>query len=183
MWLEAIITQDDLARALTQITPVKIHLDDDESTDRWLYLDRPTHIELVPEKGLRVACPAEIMWSVSVVNVPIKLHTLQVLLRPEIVKKQRGDILVFNLELEEADIKGIPSLVDNRVMGAVNKALAAKELAWDFTKTLTFSGIKMPKMLDPISSLSIGVNWGKRRVDQEALVLVVSFQLDFNRGD
>jgi hypothetical protein len=182
MWIEAIITKEDFTNVLGQLLPVKIHLDDDDSTDRWLYLDRPTEIELVPEKGLRVACPAEIMWSVSVVNVPIKLHTLQVLLRPEIVTKQRGDILVFDITLEEADIKGLPALVDHTVMKAVNEALARKELAWDFTKTLT-NTVDMPKLLDPIDSLTIHPAWGKRRVDAEAMVLVLSINLTFNRGD
>jgi hypothetical protein len=182
MWIEAIIANEDFRAVLDQLLPVKIHFDEDPSTDRWLYLDRATDIELVPNKGLRIACPAEIMWSVSVVDIPIKLHTLQVLLRPEIVSKQRGDILVFNLELEEADIKGIPALIDHTVMKAVNAALARKELAWDFTKTLTHT-VPLPKVLDPIDSLSIGVNWGKRKVTEEAVVLVVSFDLKWNRGD
>lgn len=182
MWIEAIVTKEDFAELLKQILPVKIHFDEDPKTDRWLYLDSATDIELVPEEGLRVACPAEIMWSVSVVDIPIKLHTLQVLVRPEIVKKSRGDILVFNLHLEEADIKGLPSVIDHTIMKAVNEALSKKELAWDFTKTLT-NTVKMPKVLDPIDSLSIKVNWGKRRVDAEAVCLVVSFHLDFIRGD
>jgi hypothetical protein len=182
MWIEAIITKEDFTEVLKELLPVKIHFDDDPKTDRWLYLDCPTDIELVPEEGLRIACPAEIMWSVSVVDIPIKLHTLQVLVRPEIVKKSRGDILVFNLHLEEADIKGLPSVIDHTIMKAVNEALARKELAWDFTKTLN-NTIKMPKLLDPIDSLTINVNWGKRRVDAEALCLVISFQLKFNRAD
>jgi hypothetical protein len=120
------------------------------------------------------------MWSVVGVNVPFRLHTLQVLLRPEIVAKPTGHVLAFNLELEEADFKGIPALVDHGIVKAVNAALAAQDLAWDFTKTLTNS-VKMPKLLDPIETLEIKVNWGKRRVDDEAVVLVVSFQLDFIR--
>jgi hypothetical protein len=182
MWIEAIINKDDFADLLKQMLPLKIHFDDDPKTDRWLYLDTPTEFELVPEEGLRVACPAEIMWSVSVVDIPIKLHTLQVLVRPEIVKKSRGDILVFNLHLEEADIKGLPSVIDHTIMKAVNEALAKKELAWDFTKTLT-NTVKMPPLLDPIESLTINVNWGKRRVDAEAVCLVISFHLTFHRGD
>ena len=182
MWLEAVIAKEDLVVVLNQLLPVKLHLDDDDKTDRWIYLDRATEIELIPEKGLRVACPAQIMWSVASVNVPIKLHTLQVLLRPEIVTKQRGDILVFNLELEEADFKGIPGLVDGAIMKTVNGALAKQELAWDFTKTLT-NTVKMPKLLDPIESLSINIGWGKRRIDAEALVLAISVNLTFNRGD
>jgi hypothetical protein len=182
MWIEAIISKEDLVTVLNQLLPVKIHLDDNDKTNRWLYLDRATEIELVAEKGLRVACPAEIKWSIMGVDVPIRLHTMKVMLRPEIVKKSRGDILVFNIELEEADIKGIPALVDHGIMNAVNAALAGKELAWDFTKTLTQT-VGMPKLLDPIDSLSINVGWGKKRVDAEALVLAVSFHLTFNRGD
>ena len=180
MWIEAIITKDDFANAIRSITPVRIHFDDNDKTNRWLFLGQPTNVELVAEKGIRISCPAEIMWSMVGVNVPIKLHTLQVLLRPEIVAKPTGHVLAFNLELEEADFKLIPALIDAGIMKAVNAALAAQDLAWDFTKTLTNS-VKMPKQLDPIETLEIKVNWGKRRVDDEAVVLVVSFQLDFIR--
>ena len=181
MWIEAIVTRDDLAELLRQLLPLKIHFDDTKK-DRWLYLDRPTEIELVADKGLRMSCPGELMWTVSVVNVPIKLSTIRVLLRPEIITKQRGDVLAFNLQLEESDLVGIPSIIDHTIMKAVNEALVHRELAWDFTKTLTHT-VAMPKMLEPIDSLSIGVEWGKRRLDDEALVLVVSFKLAFNRGD
>ncbi len=180
MWIEAIISKDDFAAAVRQMTPLRIHFDDNDKTNRWLYLGKPTSVELVAEKGIRISCPAEIMWSVVGVNVPIKLHTMQVLMRPEIVAKPTGHILVFNLELEEADFKGIPALIDHGIVRGVNSALAAQELAWDFTKTLTNS-VKMPKLLDPIETLEIKVNWGKRRVDDEAVVLVISFQLDFIR--
>lgn len=180
MWIEAIIAKDDFAAVVRQMTPLRIHFDDNDKTNRWLYLGKPTSVELVAEKGIRISCPAEIMWSVVGVNVPIKLHTMQVLMRPEIVAKPTGHILVFNLELEEADFKGIPALVDHGIMKGVNAALASQELAWDFTKTLTNS-VKMPKLLDPIETLEIKVNWGKRRVDDEAVVLVISFQLDFIR--
>lgn len=180
MWIEAIVTKDDFATVVKQMMPLRIHFDDNDKTNRWLQLGQPTSVDLVAEKGIRISCPAEIMWSVMGVNVPIKLHTLQVLMRPEIVAKPTGHILVFNLEIEEADFKGIPGLVDHGIVKGVNAALAAQELAWDFTKTLTNS-VKMPKLLDPIETLEIKVNWGKRRVDDEAVVLVVSFQLDFIR--
>lgn len=180
MWIEAIIAKDDFAAVVRQMTPLRIHFDDNDKTNRWLYLGKPTSVELVAEKGIRISCPAEIMWSVVGVNVPIKLHTMQVLMRPEIVAKPTGHILVFTLELEEADFKGIPALIDHGIVKGVNAALAAQELAWDFTKTLTNS-VKMPKLLDPIETLEIKVNWGKRRVDDEAVVLVISFQLDFIR--
>ena len=64
----------------------------------------------------------------------------------------------------------------------VEMDLYRKELAWNFTKTLS-NTVRMPGRLDPIDSLTIKPSWGKRRVDGEAMVLVVSFNLTFNRGD
>lgn len=182
MWIEAIISKDDLVNVVQQLLPLKIHFDDDPSTDRWLFLDKPTKIELVEGKGLRLACPAEIRWSIATIDVPFKLHTLEVLARPEVVSKPGGDVLAFRLELEEADFKGVPALLDHGITKAVNAALASQDFAWNFTKTLT-NTVKMPKLLDPIDTLSIGVGWGKLRVDAEALVIAVSVNLTFNRAD
>ncbi|MGK4003531.1 hypothetical protein WMF31_12955 [Sorangium sp. So ce1036] len=182
MWLEAIITREDLAQVLGELLPVKIHLDDDEKTDRWLYLDRATAITLVEDMGLRVSCPAELKWSIAGVTPTIKLDELTVLISPEIIEKNKGSVLGFNLELEAADIRGIPAIIDNTVVKAVNSALASKKLEWNFTKTLTHT-VGLPSHLEPIEGLHIGVAWGKRRIGQEALALVVSFKLSFVRND
>ena len=53
MWIEAIVTRDDLAELLGQLLPLKIHFDASK-TERWLFLDSPTEVSLVPGKGLRV---------------------------------------------------------------------------------------------------------------------------------
>ncbi|WP_437979890.1 hypothetical protein [Sorangium sp. So ce117] len=182
MWLEAIITREDLAQILGEFLPVKIHLDDDETTDRWLYLGKATEIALTDDLGLRVTCPAELQWSIAGVNPTIRLDELKVLICPEIIERNKGSVLAFNVELEEADIRGIPSILDHTVMKAVNAALANKRPEWNFTKTLTHT-VGLPSNLDPIEGLHIGVAWGKRRISQDALVLVVSFKLNFVRGD
>ncbi|WP_437595927.1 hypothetical protein [Sorangium sp. So ce590] len=182
MWLEAIITREDLVQVLGEFLPVKIHLDDDEKTDRWLYLGKATHINLVEDMGLRVTCPAELKWSIAGVNPTIQLDELRVLISPEIIERNKGSVLAFNVELEEADIRGLPSIIDHTIMKAVNAALANKKPEWNFTKTLT-NTVGLPSNLDPIEGLHIGVAWGKRRIRQDALVLVVSFKLNFVRND
>lgn len=182
MWLEAIITREDLVQILGEFLPVKIHLDDDDKTDRWLYLGKPTEITLVEDMGLRVNCPAELKWSLPVVSPTVKLDELKVLISPEIIEKNKGSVLAFNIELEEADIRGIPSIIDHTIMKAVNAALANKKPEWNFTKTLTHT-VGLPSNLEPIEGLHIGVTWGKRRISQDALVLVVSFKLHFLRND
>jgi hypothetical protein len=182
VWLEAIITREDLVQVLGEFLPVKIHLDDDEKTDRWLYLGKATDITLVEDMGLRVTCPAELKWSIAGVNPTIQLDELRVLISPEIIERNKGNVLAFNVELEEADIRGLPSIIDHTIMKAVNSALANKKPEWNFTKTLT-NTVGLPSNLEPIEGLHIGVAWGKRRISQDALVLVVSFKLNFVRND
>jgi len=182
MWLEAIITHEDLVQVLGEILPVKIHLDADEETERWIQLHRATEVSLVPDQGLRVVCSAELMWSIAGMNPSIKLDELGILLRPLVVEKHKGYVLEFKLEIEEADIRGIPALIDATIVKAVNSALAEKELIWDFTETLTRT-VGLGKMFDPVEALKINVAWGKRRLTAEALVLVVSFKLNFVRND
>lgn len=182
MWLEAVITREDLVHVLDEFLPVKIHLDEDDSTERWLLLGRATEVALVPDEGLHVLCPATLCWSLAGMNPTITLDPLAVMIRPEMVEKETGYVLEFQIEVEEADIHGLPSFIDTTIVKAVNGALAAKRFAWNFTETLKFS-VDMPKTFQPSEVLKMGVGWGRRRISAEALVLAVSFKLGFVRGE
>lgn len=182
MWLEAIITKEDLTRMLGELLPVKIHLDDDDKTDRWLWIGDVTEVFFLPEQGLRVTCPAELRWSIAGMNPTIKFHTLGIFLHLEIVEKHKGHALEFRLALEEADIKGLPALVDSTIVKAVNGALWAKPLTWNFTESLSRT-VELPKMFEQVEGLKIDVGWGKKRITEDTLVLVVSLNLGFVRTD
>lgn len=182
MWIEAIVTEEDLRQVLATLLPVKIHLDTDPGTDRWLQLQVPESIALVEGKGVCLSCPAELRWSIVGIDVPVKIHQLTVFLTPKIVEKNRGEVLAFGIELEEADVAGIPGLVDTAIMKAVNGALAAKDLEWDFRETL-LRKFEMPEMLDPIATLDLESKWGKVRMSREALVLALSLHISFTRTD
>lgn len=179
MWLEAILTESDIGGLIKQLTPVTINLGTD-SEERFLHLGRPSAITLVPEKcAVRVATQAEIQWSVSVINVPITLDSLQVLLRPTIVAGptvERGT-LAFHLELEEADFKHVPAFADRQIRQAINTALASKPLEWDFASMLSSAfAFELPVILDPLEKLHLDVAWGEVKMTHEALVFAVSFR-------
>lgn len=185
MWLEAIITKEDLVQAMGQLLPVKIYLYGDceeANPHRWLQLRSATAVALVPEEGLRVTCPAELSWTIAGMNPTVKLDELRVLLRPQVVEKHKGQALEFQIEVEEADFHSLPGFLDAPIVKAVNAALATKKLPWNFTDTLTRT-VGLGKMLEPIEALQIDVLWGKHRIGAEALTLVVSFKLTFVRGD
>jgi hypothetical protein len=67
-------------------------------------------------------------------------------------------------------------------MRAVNTALAQKELAWHFTRSLS-RRVDLGDRFDPIDALSIDVTWGKERVSSDAIVLAISLHLGFQRRD
>lgn len=182
MWVEAIVTREDLAGLLAEILPVKIHFDSDDATERWLQLHRATEVTLIPDEGLRVVCAAELRWSIAGMSPAIVIDDLAVLLRPDIVERKGGHVLEFNLQIEEADVRGVPALIDSTIVKVVNSALASKKLDWNFTETLTRK-VGLGKTLEPIEALTIESAWGKRRISAEALVLAVSFKLGFVRTD
>lgn len=181
MWLEAVLTRDDFVNMLDEFLPVSLSLDEEERT-RTLWLGPATDIALVEGVGLRVACPAKLVWTVLGIATPITLDTLQVVVRPEIRERKSGQALAFVMQLEEADIAGVPSLIDHTIMHAVNAALAEREIAWHFTRSLS-RRVDLGDRFDPIDALSIDVSWGKERVTADAIVLAISLRLGFQRRD
>ena len=185
MWLEAIITQEDLVQAMLELLPVKIHLQKEKvgeqaPPERWLELQAATSVILVPDQGLRVTCPAELTWEIAGVSPTVKLDELCVLIRPQVVEKHEGQVLEFQLEVEEVEFHSLPNFIDAAIIKAVNAELATRKVEWNFTKTLTRT-VNLGKTLDPVEALKLGVQWGKHRVSADALALVVSFKLSFVR--
>jgi hypothetical protein len=191
MWLEAIISQEDLVQVMGEFLPVKIFLDQTEvgegekkkdEPERSLLLHTASQVTLVPEEGIRITCPAEITWSIVGVSPTMKIDALQVMIRPRIVEKNKGHVLELGLEVEEADFHALPGFLDSTIARAVNTALATKKPDWNFTETLTRT-VGLGKMFDPVEALKIDVQWGKTKIGGEALGLVVSFKLGFVRAD
>jgi len=182
MFLEAIATHGDLVQALGQILPVRIDLGGDDPQSRVLTLHAAKSVELVAERGLRVVCRAELEWEIVGLNPTIKLDELIILLKPRVVDHNGGSAIDFNIELEEADVHGLPSVIDDTIMKAANKALATKKLSWDVTDTLSRT-IAIGGTMEQVKKLKIAVDWAKCRITAEALVLAASFTLTFLRSD
>ena len=57
MWLQAIITPSDLEHVLNEITPMRMPLDGD-APDRYLWLERPSHVAMTNGHGIRIVTSA-----------------------------------------------------------------------------------------------------------------------------
>ena len=176
MWIEALLTKDDVVSLIHQLTPVRLTLGKEGGHERWIHIDRPSSVSLVAAQGVRVLTRAKVEWSVSVVSVPITLHSLQLLLRPVIVPSSTSDrgALAFKLEIEEADLKNVPAILDRKITQLVNEELEKQTLVWDFTSTLSHS-FALPAELVPLEALRLAVSWGEVRINEEAMAFAVSF--------
>jgi hypothetical protein len=185
MWLEAIMTEDDLTKIVAEFLPVKIFLDGEDTKaekQRWLQLFPATNVALVADKGLRLKCRAELSWSFVGIEATAKIDELIVVIRPDVTQRSKGTFLDLSIQVEAVDFHILPDFVDEAILKAVNTALAAKNISWNTSETLTRT-IGLGAEFEPIESLALEVQGGSQRIKDDALALVLSFRVGFLRND
>jgi hypothetical protein len=183
MWVEAILTQADLATLLADLCPLTIALDETSGGEHYLRLLNPEQVTLVPERGLRLTCEAELHWPVLGIDAPVRAKSLTVLLNVGLSPSPDGEVLAFTPEVESMDVAWVPNLFDGQIADKLNHELAKRHVAlsWDFFKTLSHV-FALPAALHPATALDLRVGWGKVRVTEEAMVLAVSFNTHVRKG-
>jgi hypothetical protein len=183
MWVEAILTKDDLATLLADLCPLTIALDETSGGEHYLRLLNPEGVALVPERGLRLTCEAELHWPVLGIDAPVRAKSLTMLLNVGLAPSLDGEVLAFRPEVESMDVAWVPNLFDGQIADKLNQALANRrvELSWNFFKTLAHT-FELPSALHPATALDLRVGWGKVRVTEQAMVLVVSFNTHVLQG-
>jgi hypothetical protein len=185
MWVEAVLSKEDLVSLVAQIVPLTIRIDPDAGADHYIELETAADLVLVADQGLRMTTQAKIHWPVLGITVPIKIDPLSVIIRPTVTQTPEGDALSFTLEIEQADFAGIPAFGDQPITDKINRELSKRhvELAWAFAAMLSHR-FNLPPLLEPLDSLALNVAWGKVRVTDEAMVLAISFHAAVSRrGD
>jgi hypothetical protein len=174
MWLEAILSPQDLEQALRGLTPTTIQLGDEGA----LHLEAPESVALVENEGLRIVCGAKLRWAVLGLHLPVTIDSVTLVLEPLVEKRAAGDVLAFKIKLEALDLAAVPAMLEGTVVDHLNVALAARhaELVWDFRETLA-QRFDLPDVLDPARTLVFTIAWGELRVRADALVFAVSVHL------
>ncbi len=179
MWLEAILSLDDLRHALAQLTPVTISLG---SEGAGLYVGAPSNVSLVAGEGLQVTCAAELTWPVLGIAVPVVVSEVSFMLTPRIERVDDVELLAFVPHVARADFAMLPGMLDRRLTELVNKELDRRklDLAWNFGKTLTFA-FGLPASLSPLRTMSLNSHGAMVRVTEEAVVLAISMKASINQ--
>ena len=177
MHLQATFTLADLSEAIASFTPLEIRLGDLEGKERTLVIDRPLEVSLVAGRGLRIGTTARFTWTLAGLAVPVTVNSASLLLLPEIATVDGREVLRFLLLLESADLKLVPSFVDDEFVERVNAALSAEDArpTWKFLDTLTFS-VGLPERLRSARALTLTARWGAVQVTDAALTFTVSYE-------
>jgi len=184
MWVEAILSKDDVTAVIIDLCPLTIHLGQDPSDEHYIRLSNPRDVSIVEDRGLRFTCNAEIRWPVLGIDVPIGVESITMTLSPTVAPDAGEHVLAFRPQIENIDLSWIPEMFDQRIADKINHELEKKhvELSWRFAETLSHR-FGLPSFLLPIAALDVEVAWGKVRVTSEAMVMAVSFHTRVVRRD
>jgi hypothetical protein len=173
MWLEAILTKEDLEEVVREFSPLEIHLGESGS----LLLVAPREVALLPGEGLGVQCDATLHWPVLGFDVPVSMRALTVRILPRVEERPEGATLVFRLQIDHTGVSMLPSFFDDRVTARVNEELEQKhvELAWNFVDTLSHV-FDLPPALASSAAFSLRATAGKVKTTESALGLAVDFE-------
>ena len=157
MKLEIKLSRQTLSDLLFEFTPIRIHLTKTDEDLRWVELERPESIEMVPGRGLRFSTHGRLRYTLAGVGVPLKIRRIVLLLEPKVLRAAGDPLsLAFELHIEEADLELVPGLIDHVLAARINDVLCAEKtpLSWVFGKTLTRS-VALPERIEPLSRLDL----------------------------
>jgi hypothetical protein len=183
MWVEAILSKDNVISLVGQFLPMSIHLGDSPDDGHYLELFEPRQVSLVEDLGLRMTCGARIRWPILGIDLPVTVQSVTLLLCPSIPSRPGRDKLDFRLTVEAIDFAWAPATVDDRIAEKINHELAQRHalLSWRFGEMLSHV-FQLPPFLPPLNALALEVAWGEVRVTSEAAVIAVSFHSRVLRG-
>ncbi len=173
MWIEAILTESDCARFIDTITPLTVDLG---SSGRALVVSRPSHVEIVPTRGLRLTAAGHVSWTFGSLKLPLSIRVGSLLLAPTVEKRDGRDALCFRARVERLDMRALPDRIDATILHRINDALARHDeaLVWPFCDALD-RRFRLPRRVESADAVDVHARWGEVRITSSALVLAVSF--------
>ena len=170
----------ELEKLFDELTPIRIHMTPTDEDRRWLELERPESIALVPDRGVRIVTRGRLRYAVGGLKIPATIDRLQLLLTPKVVQADSfAHRLAFELTIEDGDLAHVPGLLAQAFVGVVNEALTprATKMVWSFGQALTKSAI-LPERLEPLDRFSVEVTGGTVAVSADR----VTFTVDLTAG-
>ncbi|MFW6067073.1 MAG: hypothetical protein ACOC97_01955 [Myxococcota bacterium] len=177
------LRREDIEQLLREFAPIRIHMTPTDEDRRWLELEAPRRIEMVPGRGVRILTSGRARYDLLGIRFPIRIRKLQAVLEPVVVQAEGTDHrLAFAIDIEGGDLVAVPALLDRIVVGRVNQALNPRDtrMVWTFGETLTRS-FSMPERLEPLDRLNLRVCDGLVEVDDRQVVFRIGLDASLSR--
>ena len=177
MWIQALLTPNQLVNSLAGLFPLQILLDGTDP-DRFLRVERPTRVTTT-HAGIRLDTSACMQWDVIGIKVPLVMRHLVLTLIPSIAQREGEDALVLSLRLDDADLSVVPEFVETPLLQRVNEELAKEgaQIVWRFTHTLDFH-FTLPDRIVGAPRLHLFAHQGATRISDEGIVLAAHFRVE-----
>ena len=176
----AVLDLATLEQLLGELTPLSVRLGDQGGPNRYFTIDRPTLLEFIPGRGLRIRTSAHAHWTLAGVPIPLTIESATLVLEPSLAPPPAAGKLLFTLKLEELEVKNVPNMIEATLMPLINEGLAVLEgpLGWDFAKTLGVK-IPIPPKAAPLESFTLSAGSSSVEVTSEAIVMKLALQMHF----
>lgn len=182
--LTAELSEQALTQLLSELLPATIDLDPlgVDSGRRWIRIEAPSHVDFVPDIGLRIRTSAALQWTAVGLAVPVTLRDVQLILRPIVATDERGPKLVLEPSIENADFRFMPTFVDEAIAARINAALAAEGhmIGWHFGETLSHQ-VPLPANLTPVNAFTLSAGAFDVKVSEHGIVLKLQLNMGFTR--
>lgn len=168
MHIEIVIQKHDVERLIEEATPLRLHWAPADQDRRFLELERPTEVALVPMRGIRIVTQGRIRYGIAGVKLPIALKNITLFLMPEVQVEDNEPLLAFRIHIEHSELRFVPDIVDDKLVQLVNDALSpeATHLVWRFGSMLT-RAFPLPDRLWPLNELHMVADGGDVHVDPD----------------
>jgi hypothetical protein len=182
MDVDVTLHREEIIELLASVAPLRIHLTEGDEDRRWVELERPSDVQFIPGRGVRIVTHGRLRHELGGVGLPFGLRRVQVLFEPGVVQGHHGQRVDFRLTVEEADLENVPGLVENVIIPKVNQALEPERLGmyWELTGALTRS-LGLPERFEPLDRFATTAKSARLTVTQDAVILRLSVGLGVSR--
>ena len=180
--IAAVLDLSTVTALLNDLTPFTVSLADDTDADRWMHVEAPESVELVAGLGARIRTSARVQWTVAGVHLPFTIRSVVLLVGLELVDTAAGPRLCVLPKIEEADLKNVPDMIDDKLVELANTRLAAQagEIGWSMGETLALR-LVLPRALASVDRFEMDMTDARLAISAEAIHLEASLPMRFAR--
>ncbi|HUH02856.1 MAG TPA: hypothetical protein VML75_12750 [Kofleriaceae bacterium] len=182
MLLELILNRATIEGFLHQAAPIRIHLG---GGDRWVELDAPASVEMVPEYGaVRIVTSGRVYDEVQDLQPELEVHRLVLFVEPRLIQGEGGLRLLLPVTLEGAHFPHAPACLDASLSSLVSAALrpSTELMMWRFGAGLSRE-LPLPASLQPLEAMGIEPVEAELTIGAESLTLRITLDTTVSQAD